>query len=426
MVAKARKSTKDIDPKADEVQNQSTDVLADALGTARDEEPDPTVKTEAKKLDEKAEEPKTEPPEDAADATEESSEEKTADDAGPDELPPLDVQAPQEVAVKKTGFMPVFLGGVVAALLGFTAARTNVVESMLPQSWQLAKETEVNALSTRIDSQAVGLADLSGQVSGLAQPDTTPLETGIAGNTAAVTKLQTTLAALSKDFTDLNARLTTLEKQPISQGVSQAAIDAYERELNDLQTAVANQRSEIESLLSDAKAMEQNAELTAQDALARSAVTRVLSAIDSGAPFDAALADLVSVTGTTAPDSLSTVAARGVTPLIQLQDQFPDAARAALSASRLDDPDAKNGVVAFLSRQLGARSVAPREGSDADAVLSRAGAAINAGRLSDALLEIDALPEVARAEMSEWRARAELRAAAQAAVDQLSSTLSDN
>ncbi|MEP5088867.1 MAG: mitofilin family membrane protein, partial [Paracoccaceae bacterium] len=271
--------------------------------------------------------------------------------------------------------------------------------------------------------QTQNLANLTSQVSSMAVPDTTPLETGIAGNTAAIAKLQTTLASLSKDLTDLDVRLTTLEKQPISQGVSQAAIDAYERELKNLQTAVADQRGEIESLLSDARAMEQNAELTAQDALARAALTRVLSAIDSGQPFDSALADLVSVTGTAAPEALSAVAARGVSPLIQLQDRFPGAARAALSAARMDDPDAENGVVAFLSRQLGARSVAPREGSDADAVLSRAEASLKEGRLNDTLAEIETLPPTAMPAMSDWVALAEARRAAQAAAEKLAQSL---
>jgi hypothetical protein len=46
--------------------------------------------------------------------------------------------------------------------------------------------------------------------------------------------------------------------------------------------------------------------------------------------------------------------------------------------------------------------------------------------LADALAEISALPEVARAEMSDWLGQAEARADAIAAVDILSTTLSGN
>jgi hypothetical protein len=75
---------------------------------------------------------------------------------------------------------------------------------------------------------------------------------------------------------------------------------------------------------------------------------------------------------------------------------------------------------------LDVRSVAPKEGNDADAVLSRAQAAINEGRLSDTLAELGALPEVARAELTEWQGLAEARADALAAAATLSTSLNDN
>jgi hypothetical protein len=55
-----------------------------------------------------------------------------------------------------------------------------------------------------------------------------------------------------------------------------------------------------------------------------------------------------------------------------------------------------------LKRQFGARSIAPREGDDADAVLSRVEGATRQGRLMDALAEAETLaPEVISA-MSDW------------------------
>lgn len=417
-MAKTTKSLKGVKPKTDDVPKgddvveKSTDVLADAMEIARDEGSDTAAESDVIEK-----EPPSEPVEANPDVATENN------DAEPDGSMPLAEHKTAEVPQKKTGFIPVFLGGVVAAALGFGAARTDIFDPMLPESWKVAKATEMNALSTRVDDQTKTVTTLSGHVADMAAPDMTPLETGIAGNTAAIAKLQTTLGSLTTDLAAVDARLTTLEKQPISQGVSQAAIDAYERELKDLQSAVANQRGEIESLLSDAQAMEHNAELTAQDALARSALTRVLSAIDSGAPFDAALSDLVSVTGTTPPESLSAVAARGVTPLIQLQDQFPDMARAALSAARQENPEGENGVLAFLSNQLGARSVAPREGSDPDAVLSRAEASLKEGRLNDALAEIETLPPAAASALSDWVAMAQARRSAQDAAETLAQSL---
>jgi hypothetical protein len=76
-----------------------------------------------------------------------------------------------------------------------------------------------------------------------------------------------------------------------------------------------------------------------------------------------------------------------------------------------------------LTRALGARSVAPREGDDPDAVLSRAEAAIKAGDLNATLTELDTLPEEAQAAIADWRAAADARVAARAAADALAQRL---
>jgi hypothetical protein len=72
---------------------------------------------------------------------------------------------------------------------------------------------------------------------------------------------------------------------------------------------------------------------------------------------------------------------------------------------------------AFVQGQIGGRAVAPREGDDPDAILSRVQAAVSAGDLETALAEISALPEGARGEMAGWIADAEARAAVVAALD---------
>lgn len=76
-----------------------------------------------------------------------------------------------------------------------------------------------------------------------------------------------------------------------------------------------------------------------------------------------------------------------------------------------------------MTRQLGARSVTPREGDDPDAVLSRAEAAVVDGQLDAALAEIAALPETARAEMAGWEAAAAKRLSAMRAAETLAQSL---
>lgn len=82
-------------------------------------------------------------------------------------------------------------------------------------------------------------------------------------------------------------------------------------------------------------------------------------------------------------------------------------------------------LTAFLQAQTGARSLAPREGDGPDAVLSRAGAALDAGNLQAALTEMDALPEPGQVAMADWRRLADIRLAASAAAAELSATLGE-
>ena len=87
----------------------------------------------------------------------------------------------------------------------------------------------------------------------------------------------------------------------------------------------------------------------------------------------------------------------------------------ALGAARAAG-GAEPGLGGFARSLLGARSIEPREGDSADAVLSRAEAALRDGDLQTALTEIEALPPEARAVMDEWVARARIRLDAQAAL----------
>ena len=122
-----------------------------------------------------------------------------------------------------------------------------------------------------------------------------------------------------------------------------------------------------------------------------------------------------------APPALSDHAETGVPALVALQQDFPKAARAALATAQTVPDDASTGqkFTAFLKRQTNARSLSPRDGDDADAVLSRAEASLAEGDLKGALGEISALPEPAREAMQTWLNDAQRRDAALAAVNAL-------
>ncbi|CAM5310654.1 hypothetical protein FALB51S_00807 [Frigidibacter albus] len=135
------------------------------------------------------------------------------------------------------------------------------------------------------------------------------------------------------------------------------------------------------------------------------------------------LADLTAA-GLTVPEPLSALPG-GVPTLGSLQDSFPEAARKALAASLpvTAGTGTWDRVGAFLQAQTGARSLAPREGTDPDAVLSRAEAALTAGDLQGALAELEGLPAEGRAATAAWEAQAAARIAATGAADALAAEI---
>ncbi len=331
---------------------------------------------------------------------------------------------PAQVTVQKVGFVPLALGGVVAAGLGFLAAW---------QGFGMGPATD----GTAIAAQADRIAALEAQIAALPTPEPA---TDIGPVTADLAALRTDLtgqiAPLADQMQTLDTRLTALENTPAADGtLSSTAIANWQAELDTLRTDIAAQESRMQAMAAEASSrldaaqstvaeIEQTATASATAVLQRAAITRMQAALDAGTAFDAALGELAA-TGVAVPDALTAVAVDGVPTVGALGDSFPVAARAALATARAEGlaDDGANGMFAFLRSQLDVRSVTPREGTDPDAILSRAEAALGEGRLSDALAEIDALPEVVRAEMSGWVTLAESRIAAIAALQGLSESL---
>jgi len=328
----------------------------------------------------------------------------------------------EQVTVRKGGFAPMVLGGVLAGATGFGAAYYLMSQ----------REVEVTAAVETLRSETEqALADQSDQISALSDAVDAAEPPDLSGLRQAQSELQDTVAALSdrldgtqETLTSIRERLTALEKRPVAEGASDEAIAAYEAELKALQDAMAAQRAEIEKMTAEAREMEENAEATAQATRRRAALSRIATALDTGSAFADAVAELES-TGIEMPEGLSRTAGEGVATLAELEESFPAAARAALAAARDAAIEAgeTGGLTDFLRTQLGVRSLEPRAGNDPDAILSRAEAAVREGRLHDALTEIGTLPEVARAELTDWTARATRRLDALAAVRDLSEQL---
>ena len=126
------------------------------------------------------------------------------------------------------------------------------------------------------------------------------------------------------------------------------------------------------------------------------------------------------------PNRLFAACATWLQTLAALTEDYPPAAREALSEARRLESDAETGTqrfATFLADQIGARSVTPRAGDAPDAILSRAEAALRDGDLQQALTELEALPDEAKAPLSDWMARAQTRVAAVSAADGLAQEL---
>jgi len=308
--------------------------------------------------------------------------------------------APEPAPVEKqsSGFFPLLLGGVAAGAIGYGIA------TYFPMSGATSEFTD------QLAAQAEQIAALEAQVAGLPTIDVSALESQI---TTIAEQSDAAVDALANDvgtqITDIDARLLEVEKRPGVDGtLSDTALAAYQRELEELRaeldasqenvmSAAAQAEADLAEARAEAARLETEAVAAAEAAAARAALNRIATAVETGAPFSDALADLE---GADVPAALGAAASTGVATTAQLVDAFPAAARSALATARAEG----------LSDDAGGL------------VLSRAEAAVKEGRVADALAELEALPEVARAELTDWTARASERSDVLDAIATLSET----
>ena len=401
----------------------ATDTSSDAV-TAQDAIVEDVVVTDAPADAPESETPKFDDA--AADAPKDKDESKVADAPAPVHQP-VPVAPPAEKS--RSIFLPLVLGGIIAGGLGYAASEYRVFGG--------ADEDPTAALRAELTAQQERIAALEAvEAPEIPTVDLTPIETQLGDVESGIADVQTGLTDMQAGLDGLDTRIVALEERPvvvaaegvdaeaIGQAAAAAAANAYTAELETLQASVKSQRDEISALLNDAKDVEEAAAQAAVVANGQAAIAKIVSAIDAGQPFDGPFAELQALDIGDLDPALGDVAADGVSSLSALQDGFPDQARAALATARASGAeDGQQGLGGFLKRSLGARSVAPREGNDPDAVLSRAEAAIKSGDLNTTLTELDALPEEAQAAIADWRTAADARVAARAAADALAQRL---
>lgn len=251
------------------------------------------------------------------------------------------------------------------------------------------------------------------------EPRMTEAETALAEVQAALGEVGATVAALDgrvgTNETALSALDARLGEVEADLGGAATRLDQAETRLDEVEATGAAAMEEARAAaaaLDDARSRAAAAEAEARR---EAAIAALDSALDAGQPFEAALPALDAEI----PEALARAASEGLPSLAALRESFPEAARAGLAAAREEGLVEEGGVTGFLLGQLSVRSTAPREGDDADAVLSRAEAALVQGRLGDALAAVESLPEPVQAAMAGWMAQARARTEAEAALEAL-------
>jgi len=348
----------------------------------------------------------------------------------PESEPQPAVEAPAPAApARAPGAGSMIIGGVLAAGIGAAAALT-----ILPEGWRQG-DAGLEPRLAAVESRPAGLTPSALQAA------LAPLEARLAAleNADPAAGLDARLAALEArsgpDLSPLESRVAALESAPggLNAADIEAAIAPLATRIAQIEADIAAQaRAAVDAALADARAQvdaQAQALAAREDTLeeaqsriaARTALAELVAASESGDPAAEALSVLN-------PDDPALVPfADGLVTLAALQDSFAPAARAALAA---DAPGADtplgDRVLNFLRSQTGARSLAPRDGDDTDAVLSRAEAAVRAGDLGTALSELAALQGDPAEALSDWRAQAEIRLAALAALNTLQDQMARN
>lgn len=365
--------------------------------------------------------------EEAQDRSADPDRAEPADAVAPDSEQPAAVAPLREIRVeRKGGLLPMLAGGVLAAAAGYGVATYFPVLS--PQTVAPEALTALETRLTGLEARPAADPGLSDQVSALqtavaALPPPAPAP-DLSGISAALSGLAARLDGIEQRFAAIEAMPADASGAP--SGAMTAAFEALRRDVEGLKGANAMAGEEIRAMAAEAEARRAAAEAEAENARAesaaallaatrKSALGRIQAALESGGAFKDALADLE---GLEVPAELAASAEEGVPTLADLAREFPPAARVALDASvRATMGDSLGDrVSAFLKTTTGARSLTPREGDDADAVLSRAEAAVKAGDLPAALAEVATLPEGGQAAMAGWVALAQKRLAAQEAT----------
>ena len=328
----------------------------------------------------------------------------------PDPLPP-----PPPPAPRRGGVFAPLLGGALAAIGGFALSHFNVFGLAAPVA-----PVDIAPLTARIDDVAARQAQTFDKITG-----------ELASATARIDAIEAQPLPDAPDLSRLDGldqRLAAIEAMPSDGTANTAALAAKLADLDrrltalpttaptaDLQKQLDDALARLDAAEAAATSRAAEAEAAAAAASRTQALDTLANAVTEGRPFTA---ELQALADPTLSATLDPLAADGVPTLASLQASFPDAAREALRLARdlSGDDGWTDRLGDFFAAQTGARSVTPREGTDPDAILSRAEFALSEGRVADAVAELDPLDPAVKAPLDAWIAQANSHLAAAAAL----------
>lgn len=252
------------------------------------------------------------------------------------------------------------------------------------------------------------------------------------------TAIEARLAALEQEVAQVGGAVTALQNAPMTTTeTGTVTADAVAR-INALTAQIASLKGEVTGLTGAQATLSGRvdglaAELASVPAAAatvpvldpdvQAQLAEIGAALTAGIPFEKPLSVLEGKADI--PPALTENAPVGVASLAALRESFPSAAHEALQAAVMAEaaPGAMARIGAFARAQVVSRSLEPVQGTDADAVLSRMQAGLNADDLSGVLAEAEGLPAVSGEAMAAWLAQAQAREAAAGGFEQLRQSL---
>lgn len=314
-----------------------------------------------------------------------------------------------------------------------------------------ALEAAVSGLDRKIQALEARLADLSGPAEGTDNSDLEDLRGELAalrerqgvleesfgaledqrpaeeGDSPAATPAPAPGPGLMADAA-LSARLSAIEAKLAAPAVETAQIDALTRDIAALKAAASASDTRITTETEKLRAVGRGVALVY-------GIGRLRQALSAETPYAAALANVRShfealnlLAEPAIGKALETLAARadkGLPGRAALAASFTPLARSAVQAANIPaDGDVFDRLLAEAGNLVTVRPVGEVTGESTAALVARAEVRLARNDLAGALAEVAKLQGGAAAALAPWRAEAEARLAAEAAVDLLDGEVS--